>query len=63
MVPAGGNKSSWTFPESAEVLETSIDQVMATKVKVQYLGTVRIRVTLPNDVVKSMDDFVIAIDH
>ena len=34
---------SWTFPETSKVLETSIDQILASKVKVQFLGTVRIR--------------------
>ena len=35
--------TSWTFPETAEVLETSSDQILASKIKVQYSGTVRIR--------------------
>ena len=30
----------WTFPECAELLETSQEQILATKVKVQYLGAV-----------------------
>ena len=34
---------SWTYPESAQVLKTSQEQVLASKVKVQYLGSVRIR--------------------
>ena len=35
--------TSWTFPETAEVLDTSSDQILASKIKVQYSGTVRIR--------------------
>ncbi len=34
---------NWTFPERSEIIQTAIDQVIATKIKVQYLGTVRIR--------------------
>ena len=32
----------WTFPECAELSETSQEQIRATKDKVQYLGSVRI---------------------
>ena len=30
----------WTFPQCAELLETSQEQVFATKLNVQYLVTV-----------------------
>ena len=30
----------WTFPQCAELLETSQEQVLATKLNVQYLVTV-----------------------
>lgn len=43
MTKADKKGQNWTFPESAEIIETSLDQVLATKVKVQYLGSVRIR--------------------
>ena len=33
----------WTCPESTEVLLTSCDQILASKVKVQYLALLRIR--------------------
>ena len=39
----------WTFLECAELLETSQEQILATKVKVQYLGTVRIRCHIISD--------------
>ena len=35
-------RKSWTYPESVEVLLTSCDQILASKVKVQYLGSVHI---------------------
>ena len=37
---------SWTFPEEAEVIKTSYEQILASKVKVQYSGCVRIRCTI-----------------
>ena len=37
---------SWTYPESAEILETNPEQILARKVKVQYLGSVRIRLNI-----------------
>ena len=43
MIRADATGLSWTFPETAEVLETSFDQILASNVKVQYLGTERIR--------------------
>ena len=54
---------SWTFPETAELLETSPDQILASKIKVQYSGTARIRckitdnslITHLNDITKSMN--------
>ena len=39
----------WTFPECAELLETSQEQILATKVKAQCLGTVRIRCHIISD--------------
>ena len=34
---------SWTFPETAEVLETAFEQILAAKILVNYSGTVQIR--------------------
>ena len=39
----------WTFPECAELLETSQEQILATKIKVQYLGTIQIRCHIISD--------------
>ena len=39
----------WTFPKCAELLETSQEQILATKVKVQYLGTIQIRCHIISD--------------
>ena len=39
----------WTFPECAELLETSQEQILATKIKVQYLGTVQIHCCIISD--------------
>ena len=49
---------SWTFPESAELLETTVEQVIAVKVKVQYLGTVRIRCNLMSKTLASEMDIL-----
>ena len=40
MIQADSKRQSWTFPETAEILETSVEQIIASKVKVQYLGSV-----------------------
>ena len=40
MIQADSKRQSWTFPETAEILETSVEQITASKVKVQYLGSV-----------------------
>ena len=34
---------SWTFPETAEVLETSFEQILASEIVVKFSGTVQIR--------------------
>ena len=46
MIRGDSKGQSWTFPETAEILETNFEQIIATKVKVQYLGSVRIRCNL-----------------
>ena len=42
MVRKNTSGKSWTYPECAEILETSQDQILASKIGVQYLGSVRI---------------------
>jgi hypothetical protein len=50
---------SWTFPESAEILDTSFDQILASKVKVQYLATVRIRCKIMDkSLISKMNDIL-----
>ena len=43
MVRADSYGTSWVFPETAELLETSKEQILAKNVLVQYVGSVRIR--------------------
>ena len=43
MIRAGENNSDWVFPETAEVLRTSTEQIMGRKIPVTYQCTVRIR--------------------
>ena len=38
MICANSKGQSWTSPETAENLETSVEQIIASKLKVQYLG-------------------------
>ena len=50
---------SWTYPESAAILLTSFDQTLASKVKVQYLGSVHIHCNiLSNDFIQKMNTAV-----
>ena len=44
---------SCTFPETACILETSVEQIITSKVKEQYLGTVR---TWCNSVSKTLSN-------
>ena len=44
MIHADSKGRSWTFPETAEILETFVEQITASKV--QYLDSVRIRYNL-----------------
>ena len=56
MVRTDPKGKSWTYPESADVLQTSCDQILAAKVKVQYLGSVRIRcVIVANELIDQMN--------
>ena len=43
MIHADGKGLSLTFPKTAEILETSVEQIIASTVKVRYLGSVRIQ--------------------
>ena len=59
MIRTDTNGKYWTYPESAEVLLNSCDQVLASKVKVQYLGSVRIRCNiLSNNLIQEMNTAV-----
>ena len=50
---------SWTFPQAAEVLQSSPEQILASKVKVQSLGTVTLRCCIVADeLVAGMDSIV-----
>ena len=40
MVHTDPKGKSWTYPESADVLQTSCDEIQAVNVKVQYLCSV-----------------------
>ena len=59
MIRGDSKGQSWTFPETAEILESNFEQIIATKVKVQYLGSVRIRCNLVSKtLVTEMDKMV-----
>ena len=60
MIRTDTKGKSWTYPESAEVLLTSCDQILASKVKVQYLGSVHIHCNiLSNDLIQEMNNAII----
>ena len=58
MIRGDSKGQSWTFPETAEILETNSEQIIATKVKVQYLGSVRIWCNLVSKTVTEMHKMV-----
>ena len=59
MIRADSKGKSWTFPKTAKILETSVDQIIASKVKVEYLGSVRIQCILVFETLSNeMDNFV-----
>ena len=59
MILTNAKGRSWTYPESAEVIWTSCGQILASKVKVQYLGSVCIRCNLlSNDLIQEMNTAV-----
>ena len=59
MILTDAKGRSWTYPESAEVIWTSCGQILASKVKVQYLQSVCIRCNLlSNDLIQEMNTAV-----
>ena len=46
MIRASDRNVDWVFPETAEVFETSFEQIMARRVPVEYQCSVRIRCTI-----------------
>ena len=59
MILTDAKGRSWTYPESAEVIWTSCGQILASKVKVQYFGSVCIRCNLlSNDLIQEMNTAV-----
>ena len=57
MIHADSKERSWTFPETAEILETFVEQITASKV--QYLDSVRIRYNLVSKTLSNeMDNIV-----
>ena len=59
MILTDAKGRSWTYPESAEVIRTSCGQILASKVKVQYLRSVCICCNLlSNDLIQEMNTAV-----
>ena len=59
MNQADSSSKSWIFPEKAELLDTSLDQILATKIEVQYHGSVRIRCNITDkELIKELDNSV-----
>ena len=48
-------KPEWVFPEDAEVRETSLEQIIFTKVNVNYFCSVRVRCIIPDETVNLID--------
>ena len=42
MIRADSVGQSWTFSKTAKILETAVEQIMASTLKLQYLGSVKI---------------------
>ena len=59
MIHADSNRQSWTFPETAEILETPVKQITSSKVKVQYLGYVRIQCNLVSKILSTEIDNIV----
>ena len=48
-------KPEWVFPVDAEVRETSLEQIIFTKVNVNYFCSVRVRCIIPDETVNLID--------
>ena len=59
MIRADSKGQSWTFHETAEILETSVEQIIASTIKVQYLGSVRIRCNLVSKTLSNKMDNIV----
>ena len=63
MIHADTKGQSWTFPKTAEILETSVEQIIASTVKVHYLGSLRIWCNLVSKTLSNeMDNIVNSIE-
>ena len=48
-------KSEWVFPEDAEIRETSLEQIILSKISVNYFCSIRVRCIIPDDTDKQID--------
>ena len=48
-------KSEWVFPEDAEIRETSLEQIILSKISVNYFCSIRVRCIIPDDTVSKID--------
>ena len=64
MILANSKWQSWTSPETAENLEQiSVQQIIAPKLKLQYLGSIRIRCnSVPKTISNKMNNIVYSIE-
>ena len=46
---------SWAFPQNSDINETSVDQILARKVKVNYSGDVRIKCQIECSLIEKMN--------
>ena len=46
MIRADSKGQSWTFPKPAKILETAVEQIITSILKLQLLGSVKIRCNL-----------------
>ena len=64
MILANSKWQSWTSPETAENLEQiSVQQIIAPKLKLQYLGSIRILCnSVPKAISNKMNNIVYSIE-
>ena len=48
-------KSEWVFPEDSEIRETSLEQIILSKISVNYFCSIRVRCIIPDDTVSKID--------